>query len=71
MLKIKLSQIKIGIFLICLVSLLPVSSVYGHGLGIDTISSIDVDGKEISVSVELPLSFEKAARYLLRCLHRI
>lgn len=58
MLRIKLSQIKIGIFLISLVLFFPVGSVYGHGLGIDTISSIDVEGKELSVSVELPLSFE-------------
>jgi len=49
---------KIGIFLIGLVLVFPVGSVYGHGLGIDTISSIDVEGKKISVSVELPLSFD-------------
>lgn len=36
----------------------PISSVYGHGLGIDTISSVDIGGKEISISVELPLSFD-------------
>jgi predicted secreted protein with PEFG-CTERM motif len=38
--------------------LFPASSVYGHGLGIDTISSIDVQGKEISISVEMPMYFE-------------
>jgi len=32
---------------------LPISSVYGHGLGLDT-TSIDVEGKKISVSVEIP-----------------
>jgi len=38
--------------------LFPTSSVFGHGLGIDTISSIDVQGKELSVSVEMPMVFE-------------
>ena len=38
--------------------LFPASSVYGHGLGIDTISSIDIQGKEISISVEMPMYFE-------------
>ena len=36
----------------------PASNVYGHGLGIDTISSIDIQGKEISISVEMPMNFE-------------
>jgi predicted secreted protein with PEFG-CTERM motif len=53
-----LPHIKIGIFLFVLSLIFPIGSVYGHGLGIDTISSIDVKGKEISVSVELPMSFE-------------
>ena len=38
--------------------LFPASSVYGHGLGIDTISSIDIQGKEISITVEMPMYFE-------------
>lgn len=38
--------------------LFPASSVYGHGLGIDTISSIDIQGKEISISVEMPMYLE-------------
>ncbi|PIN97407.1 MAG: peptidase, partial [Nitrosopumilus sp. CG10_big_fil_rev_8_21_14_0_10_33_7] len=37
----------------------PVSSVYGHGFGIDTISSVDVRGKKISISVEIPMFFEQ------------
>ena len=49
----KLEFILLGVFI-----LFPFSSVYGHGLGIDTISSVDVQGKEISISVELPLSFD-------------
>ncbi len=38
--------------------LLPANSAYGHGLGLDKISSIDIQGKEISISVEMPLSFK-------------
>ena len=39
--------------------LFPVSSVYGHGFGIDTISLVDVQGKKISISVETPMFFEQ------------
>ncbi len=49
---------KIGILLLAIILIFPVHSVYGHGLGIDTISSVDIQGKEISISVELPLSFD-------------
>ena len=49
---------KIGLFGILAFLLFPASSVYGHGLGIDTISSVDVQGKEISISVEMPMYFE-------------
>ena len=34
------------------------ASVYGHGFGIDTISSVDVQGKQLSISVEMPMYFE-------------
>ena len=40
--------------------LFPASSVYGHGLGIDTISSISIQEKQISVSIEMPMYFENA-----------
>jgi len=53
-----MSLTKFGIFLIITSLLFPASSVYGHGLGIDTISSIDIQGKEISISVEMPMYFE-------------
>ena len=46
-----------GMFVMVL-CLLPISSVYGHGLGIDTIPIIDVQGKDISVSVEMPMYLE-------------
>ena len=53
-----MSLLRVGIILFGVAFLLPFSSVYGHGLGIDTISSVDVQGKEISISVEVPLSFD-------------
>lgn len=56
-----LSLSKFGIFAIVLSLLFPVSSVYGHGFGIDTIRSVDVQGKKISISVELPMSFEQTS----------
>ncbi len=56
--KIMLLLTKFGIFALVVCSLFPASSVYGHGLGIDTISSIDIQGKKISISVEMPMYFE-------------
>ena len=47
-----------GIFVIVASLLFPASSVYGHGFGIDTISSVNVQGKELSISVEMPMYFE-------------
>lgn len=38
--------------------LFPASGAYGHGFGLDTISSIDIQGKKLSISVEMPLTFE-------------
>jgi len=53
-----LSLTKFGIFAMVVCLLFPAGSVYGHGLGIDTISSIDIQGKEISITVEMPMYFE-------------
>ena len=50
---------KFGIFAITISLLFPISSVYGHGFGIDTIRSVDVQGKKISILVELPMIFEQ------------
>ena len=47
---------------VCL--LFPAGSVYGHGLGLETISSIDVQGKNISVTVEMPIYFENEQEQL-------
>jgi len=49
---------KFGIFVMVFCLLFPASSVYGHGTGIDKISSIDIQGKEISITVEMPMYFE-------------
>ena len=53
-----MSIFKFGIFLLAFILIFQVNSVYGHGLGIDTIPSVDIQGKEITISVELPLSFD-------------
>ncbi|MGY5146932.1 MAG: PEFG-CTERM sorting domain-containing protein [Candidatus Nitrosopumilus sp. bin_7KS] len=49
---------KLVIFGLISCLLFPASSVYGHGFGLDTISSIDIQGKKLSISVEMPLTFE-------------
>jgi len=49
---------KFVIFALITCLLFPASSVYGHGFGIDTISSVDIQGKELSISVEMPMYFE-------------
>ncbi|MGH1567129.1 MAG: PEFG-CTERM sorting domain-containing protein [Nitrosopumilus sp.] len=53
-----LSLKKLVIFTLIACLLFPASSVYGHGLGMDAISSIDIQGKDISISVEMPMYFE-------------
>lgn len=47
-----------GVFALVACLLFPASSVYGHGFGLDTISSIDIQGKKLSISVEMPMTFE-------------
>ena len=49
---------KLGMLALAVCVLFPASSVYGHGFGIDTISSVDVQGKSLSISVEMPMYFE-------------
>ena len=53
-----LSLKKLLVLSIIFCLLFPASSVYGHGLGIDTISAINIQEKQISVSVEMPMYFE-------------
>jgi len=49
---------KFVVFTLVTCLLFPASSVYGHGFGVDTISSVNVQGKELSISVEMPMYFE-------------
>ncbi|AJM91573.1 PEFG-CTERM sorting domain-containing protein [Nitrosopumilus piranensis] len=53
-----MSLTKFAILALAACLLFPANSVYGHGLGIDTISSVNVAGKNISISVEMPMYFE-------------
>ena len=48
----------LGIFAVIACLLFPASSVYGHGFGMDTISDVNVQGKNLSISVEMPMYFE-------------
>jgi hypothetical protein len=50
-----LSITKFGIFAITVCLFFSASSVYGHGLGIDTIQSVNIQGKKISISVEMSM----------------
>ncbi len=43
---------------------IPIESVYSHGLGLDTISLIDVAGKKISVSIEMPMYFTESEKQI-------
>ena len=56
--------IKLGVFAMVICLLFPASSVYGHGLGLERISSIDVQGKNLSVTVEMPMYFENEQEQL-------
>lgn len=49
---------KFTIFALALMVLFQTNGAFGHGLGLDKISSIDIQGKDISISVEMPLNFE-------------
>jgi len=41
------------------------SNAYGHGIGFETISGIDIDEKEISITIELPMFSESEEKQLL------
>lgn len=44
--------------------LIPIEKSYGHGLGIDT-ANIDINGRQISVSVEIPSSFNESQEKII------
>lgn len=50
--------------IIFLFFLMPIENSYGHGLGIDT-ANIDIDGRQISVSVEIPSSFDESQEKII------
>lgn len=42
--------------IVCILSvimMLPISNAYGHGLGLDTIKSVDINGKKITITTEI------------------
>jgi len=46
----------LSILTICILSVImvvPISNAYGHGLGLDTIKSVDVHGKKITITTEI------------------
>lgn len=46
----------LSMLIVCTVSVMmivPVSNAYGHGLGLDTIKSVDVNGKKITIITEI------------------
>lgn len=51
----------LSIMTVCILSVLiivPIANVYGHGLGLDTIKSVDVNGKKITITTEIiPMDF--------------
>ena len=49
---------KISYLVFTVLLLIPASNAYGHGLGIDTIKSVNVQGKSVSISVELPMYYD-------------
>ncbi len=61
--KVKIHFLTLFVLIITSFFSLPISSVYGHGLGLDT-TSIDVEGKKISVSVEIPTFFEESTKQI-------
>ena len=52
----------VGVIFILL--FMPIEKSYGHGLGIDT-ANIDINGRQISVSVEIPSSFDESQEKII------
>jgi predicted secreted protein with PEFG-CTERM motif len=50
--------------LIFLLLLMPIENSYGHGLGVDT-ANIDINGRKISVTVELPSFFDESKEKII------
>ena len=54
------SILKLSSLLLVGILIFPITNAYGHGLGFDTISDININGKEISVTIEMPLYFAES-----------
>ena len=63
MLKTKIFLTLVAIMVITSISA-TFDSVYGHGLGLETISSIDVGNQSFSVSIEMPSYFSESDRQI-------
>ena len=51
-------------FIFLLACIFPIGNAFGHGIGTDTISSFNAGEKLISVSVEMPMSFENESEFI-------
>ena len=60
-----MKNLKLFIFSILFtIPIIPIDQVYGHGWGLDT-TLIDIEGREISVSVEIPQFFEESEEKII------
>lgn len=53
-------NLKIASLVLVGILIFPITNAYGHGLGFDTISDININGKEISVTIEMPQYFTES-----------
>ena len=53
-------NLKLASLMLAAILIFPITNAYGHGLGFDTISDININGKEISVTIEMPLYFTES-----------
>ena len=62
--KILLVNTKKLFFILLIACIFPIGNAFGHGIGTDTISSFNAGEKLISVSVEMPMSFENESELI-------
>src|SRR3989338_11105136 len=64
----------LSVMTVCVLSVImigSISNVYGHGLGLDTIKSVDVNGKKITITTEItPMDFteNKEKKIIIRAI---
>lgn len=64
MLKTKICIFSLIILLAITVIPSTIENAHGHGLGLDTIQSINIDGRKVSISVEMPMYFSESDRQI-------